>query len=185
LVQKFLISLFGLESSISVSKRAIASKTVSLFLRFTDFVTLITCAIIVIFGIAFTIMISIEVFFRYILGASLFYVEAFSRIFFVWFVFLGSSLGLRLGSHIGFELAREKLPNRYKHISILLADFVVLMFLIGIFLGGIRILPNQLGQVIPSLGISIFWSYLAIPIGCALMIMQLIYSVLIRYFTKH
>ncbi len=121
-----------------------------------------------------TILVPIEVFLRYLFGKSLYITEEFTRYLMVWVVFLASSLALRGESHISIGILVNKFQGRTRSGLNLIAHVFLLTFLIFLIVEGILVLPFQLDQIIPSLGIPIFWFYLAIPVGCFLMILNLL-----------
>lgn len=121
-----------------------------------------------------TIIVPIEVFLRYLFGKSLYITEEFTRYLMVWVVFLASSLALRENSHISIEIFVSRFRGRTRFWLNLIAQFVLVTFLVFLIIEGIIALSFQMDQIIPSLGIPIFWFYLAIPVGSGLMILNLL-----------
>jgi C4-dicarboxylate transporter DctQ subunit len=56
----------------------------------------------------------------------------------------------------------------------LIAQVLLVIFLVFLIIEGIIALGFQMDQIIPSLGLPIFWFYLAIPVGSFLMILNLL-----------
>jgi len=121
-----------------------------------------------------TIIVPIEVFLRYLFGKSLYITEEFTRYLMVWVVFLASSLALREGSHISIEIFVKRFRGRHRSWLNLIAQILLLTFLVFLIIEGIVALLFQMDQIIPSLEIPIFWFYLAIPVGSFLMILNLL-----------
>ena len=121
-----------------------------------------------------TILVPVEVFLRYFFGKSLYITEEFTRYLMVWVVFLASSLALREDSHISIEIFVNRFRGRTRSCLHLIAQILLLTFLIFLIIEGIIALSFQMDQIIPSLGIPIFWFYLAIPVGSCLMILNLL-----------
>jgi len=121
-----------------------------------------------------TIIVPIEVFLRYLFGKSLYITEEFTRYLMVWVVFLASSLALREDSHISIGIFVNRFRRRTHFWLNLIAQTLLLTFLVFLIIEGVIVLPYQLDQIIPSLGIPIFWFYLAIPVGSFLMILNLL-----------
>ncbi len=119
-------------------------------------------------------VVAIEVLLRYVFGRSLFFSEELSRLTFVWAGFLATSLALRKGVHASVELAVNLLPDGPRRALRLFAHAVVLFFLVLIFGAGVTVLPGQWQQLTPTMEIRMFWFYLAVPVGVALMIIQLL-----------
>jgi len=53
-------------------------------------------------------VVSLQVLLRYALNSSLGFADEMSRLTFVWSIFLGIPLGIRLGAHIGMELLSSR-----------------------------------------------------------------------------
>jgi tripartite ATP-independent transporter DctM subunit len=90
-------------------------------------------------------------------------------------VFFASSLAFDSKQHISIRLIVNKLsPSNQLRLD-LVSYICLFAFLIILMIQGIRILPVQLKTDIPTMpGVSIFWFYLSIPVGCILMIIFLI-----------
>lgn len=121
-----------------------------------------------------TVMVPIEVFLRYLFGKSLYITEEFTRYLMVWVVFLASSLALREESHISIGILVNRFSGRTRSGLNLIAQALLIFFLIFLIIEGIIALRFQTDQIIPSLGLPIFWFYLAIPVGSFLMILNLL-----------
>ena len=59
---------------------------------------------------ALAILVAVEVFFRYVLNASISWYDEFAGYLLVWVTFLGAVLALDRGRHIGFETLVERFP---------------------------------------------------------------------------
>lgn len=123
---------------------------------------------------ALTVIVPIEVFLRYLFGKSLYVTEELTRYLMVWVVFLASSLAIRENSHISIEIFVNRFRGRYRSGVNLIAQVLLLTFLVFLIIEGIIALSFQMDQIIPSLGLPIFWFYLAIPVGSFLMILNLL-----------
>ncbi|MBM4322846.1 MAG: TRAP transporter small permease [Deltaproteobacteria bacterium] len=121
-----------------------------------------------------TVIVPIEVFLRYLFGKSLYITEEFTRYLMVWVVFLASSLALRGDSHISIGILVNQFRGRIRSWLNLIAQILLGIFLIFLMIEGIIALSFQMDQIIPSLGLPIFWFYLAIPVGSFLMILNLL-----------
>jgi TRAP-type C4-dicarboxylate transport system permease small subunit len=113
------------------------------------------------------------VFFRYVLGSSIPWSEEIGRYLMIWLGFLGASLALREGSHVGVELVRNWLPPRVATWLGGVARGAVAGFLFIATYYGVTLVANLWDQVSPVAGIRMTWPYLAIPVGSLLMLIQL------------
>ena len=119
-------------------------------------------------------IVTTEVILRYVFSHSLIFTEELSRYLMVWVVFLGSALAVRDGSHIRIGILVNRLGPKLQRFVSLVAYTLTLVFLIVIALEGIKILPRQLYQMCITIDISLFYFYLAIPVGSVFMIIFLI-----------
>ena len=133
---------------------------------------LVESLVILIAGIIVTIV-TAEVILRYLFSHSLIFTEELSRYLMVWIVFLGSALAIRDGSHIRIQLLVNRLGARMQQITKLAAYALVVAFLVFITIEGLKILPRQLQQMCITIDVSLFYFYLAIPVGSILMIVFL------------
>lgn len=129
-------------------------------------------------GLSITIiLLSLQVFNRYVLGISLSWTEELSRFTYVWCVYLGVSMAVRSGEHVRI-VAHLKALFPYKIYSkiILFADLVWLLFSIVMLVVSIKFLYSMSNYkfLSPALGISMFWVYLIIPLAFIMMIIRLV-----------
>ena len=122
-------------------------------------------------------LVTIEVILRYIFSHSLIFTEELCRYLMVWIVFLGSALAIRDGSHIRISILVNRLSPRLQQHMRLAAYCLTLIFLLVITIEGLKILPRQLYQMCITIDISLFYFYLAIPVGSILMIIFLLPSI--------
>lgn len=124
-----------------------------------------------------TVIVSVvttDVVLRYLFGRSLVITQELSRYLMVWIVFLGSALAVRDNSHIRINVLVNRLPATLKFIVELFSDISILVFCAVLIFEGIRILPAQFQENTTTLGITIFWFYLPIPLGTFFMAIFLI-----------
>jgi len=121
-------------------------------------------------GIAFTVLITLEVVSRYLFGFSIFFISSAARFLLVWFFLLGAGLALRQGAHVGLELLVDRLPRAQARAAALLAQLLVLAFFVLMLWSGWTALGPAARQVDSALGVSIIWVMLAFPVGFLLLI---------------
>jgi TRAP-type C4-dicarboxylate transport system permease small subunit len=114
-------------------------------------------------------IVTAEVILRKGFGTSLIITEELARYMLVWLVFLAGALGIRDKSHIRINALVKHLSPRNQMALALCAHGMSLIFLGFLFIESIRILPRQFSQMCITFDVSIFYFYLAIPIGCVLM----------------
>lgn len=123
---------------------------------------------------AMTFMLIIQVFLRYVLRTSIPFSEELARYLMIWVVFLAAGLALKEDAHINIRVLVDRLRGRTRLWLNLVAQILLLAFLVLLMIETIAVLPYQRAQIILSMGISIFWFYLAIPVGCSIMILFLL-----------
>lgn len=121
-----------------------------------------------------TVIVSIEVILRYFFGMTLYITEELSRYSMVWMVFLGSSLAIRENSHHRVELLVNLFAPKTRAWFNLIAQLLLAVFLVFLIIEGGIALSFQFEQIIPTLNISMFWFYLALPVGGVLMLINLL-----------
>ena len=130
---------------------------------------LVESLVILIAGLI-VVIVTAEVTLRYLFSHSMIFTEELSRYLMVWIVFLGSALAIRDGSHIRIQILVNRLGPRMQQTVKLAAQALMIAFLIFITVEGLKILPRQLQQACITIDISLFYFYLAIPVGSVLMI---------------
>jgi TRAP-type C4-dicarboxylate transport system permease small subunit len=109
-----------------------------------------------------------EVVLRYAAGRSLIVTEELSRYGMIWVALLGSVLVMRDDGHVAAGGVGWLGPGG-RRLARAVADLLSLAFLLVLAVAGIQTLPGQLDQQTLTLGVSIFWFYLAIPVSALLM----------------
>lgn len=108
-----------------------------------------------------------QVFFRYVMNASLPWPEELARWAFVWLVFLGTAMVTRRSDHIAIDLVSAVLPPRVLAAH-RLAVRAVMAFVAAVLLVEGFALVGRASYVSPALEWHFRWLYLAIPTGAAL-----------------
>lgn len=140
------------------------------FKRFNKAIEVLTVLILALI----TAMVSVEVVLRYGFGKSLFITEEFTRYALVWMVFLACSLAVADNSHIRVEFVVNLFRGKMRACINLAAQILFIVFLVFLIVQGTIALPFQRDQIIPTLNISMFWFYMAMPVGGLLMVLNLL-----------
>lgn len=119
-------------------------------------------------------IVTIEVVLRYIFGLSLIFTEELARYLMVWIVFLGGALAVKDDSHIRINVLVKRLSSRLGQLVRITAHGLTMLLLVVLTVEGIKILPRQLDQMCITIDTSMFYFYLAIPVGSILMIIFLL-----------
>jgi TRAP-type C4-dicarboxylate transport system permease small subunit len=109
-----------------------------------------------------------EVILRYAFGRSLIVTEELSRYGMVWVALLGAVLVLREEGHVATG-GLGRLGPAGRRVVRVATELLSLLFLVVLAVAGLQQLPDQLDQQTLTLGVSIFWFYLALPVSALLM----------------
>lgn len=116
-------------------------------------------------------MVNLQVFNRYVLDYVLGWEEEVSRYLMIWSSFLAASYALWQGEQLGMEFVVRLLPEGARRTVRIVTNLVCIGFLAVIaYQGFVWLMPQQLDQISPSLGIPMAVPYAAIPVSAVLMI---------------
>ena len=121
-------------------------------------------------------VIFLQVIMRYVFSNSLSWSEELGKFLFVWITWLGISLGERKGEHIKITMLTDRLPFRVAQAVNILSEIVVIVICAVTFYYGISLVFSQMGTHYAGIKISVSWGYLAVVIGCGLMILRSIWG---------
>lgn len=123
--------------------------------------------------VAMTLVVFLQVFFRYIMNAPLSWPEETARIMIVWLSFVGGYMAMREDKHLGFGLLVEKLPAHLQEIVGVLARVFVAVFLLVVVWQGYAFARDNVEIAMPYTDVSTgLWVYSVFPIGGGLMLLQ-------------
>jgi TRAP-type C4-dicarboxylate transport system permease small subunit len=113
------------------------------------------------------LVVSVQVLLRYALNSSFGFADELSRLVFVWSIFLGIPLGIRLGSHIGMELLSARLPPQVQDLlaRAMAALAAAMMGLVAWQSAVVAI--DQWDEAMASMNFSAAWFIVAVGVGCA------------------
>lgn len=121
-------------------------------------------------GVAFIVLVTLEVASRFLFGQSVSMVNGTSRFLLVWFFMIGAGLALRQGAHVALDILGKRLPPLPATILYFVAQMLTLTFLLQLLWGGYVALNASFSQVEGSLGVSLAWVMAAFPVGFGLLI---------------
>lgn len=110
-------------------------------------------------------------------GNSLSWSEELGKFLFVWISWMGISLGQREGEHIKITMLTDRLPLRLAQIVNIISDIVVIIICAVIFYYGVELVVAQGNVPYAGIKISTSWGYLAVVLGCGLMILRTLVSI--------
>lgn len=134
----------------------------------------------------------LQVFFRYVLNASLIWAEEVCRYLLIWATFLGLGVAYQRGEIAALHMLVDKLSRRAA-LAVATGARVLMLVLLGyIVVYGWLYAAAMQRQTIPAAdfiwtgvlggtgaaGVSIFWIYLAVPVGSAILAVHIIIELL-------
>ncbi len=129
---------------------------------------------------AIVLLISANVFMRYVLDASLSWGEELTLWIFVWFVWLAASYAFRRRKHVRITVLRDFLSKRGQLWLDIVADILIVAFLAVLVFECLKLinLPFVASQKSVVLGLPIPILYASAPIGAALSIFRVLQHLL-------
>ena len=112
-----------------------------------------------------TILIFIQVIFRYVLLSSLSWSEELARFCVVWVVFIGSGYALSIGAHSNMDIFVRLFPEKLRWVIEKFNALIILFFSGVIVRYGIALVILGAKQKSSALLIPMNYVYLAIPVG--------------------
>ncbi|MEW6258973.1 MAG: TRAP transporter small permease [Thermodesulfobacteriota bacterium] len=125
-------------------------------------------------GLVMSIVILLQVFFRFFLQLPLPWSEEFARYLMIWMAMLGSVVALRMGRHLGVRVLVDRLPGRTYDVIVPFLQLVMIFFLGVIGVQGIDLAVANWDQKTAAMEIPMLIPYLAIPVGSWMMILDVV-----------
>lgn len=119
---------------------------------------------------AITVIVALGVFFRFVLNNSLPWTEEVAKFVMVWLAFIGAPVVLKEGGHIAIDFIPTRLPSALGHALLMVIQVIVMVVLAVLVYQGWALAWNALPQVAATVEVSLFYIFLAVPIGSALML---------------
>jgi len=120
---------------------------------------------------AMAILVAVEVFFRYVLNASISWYDEFAGYLLVWLTFWGAVLALDRRRHIGFETVVERFPILAQKLTMTIVYLLLITLQVVLVYYG-WILTTQLsGETAITLPVPIGLVYVVLPVTGAMMLL--------------
>jgi TRAP-type C4-dicarboxylate transport system permease small subunit len=125
-------------------------------------------------------VIFLQVIMRYVFNNSLAWSEEVGRWIFIWMSWIGVSLGAKYGQHIKIEMIVNAMPFKTRYVVNIISELIVIAINILCVVYGYRLVGQliSMGAKSAPLQISQGWCYAAVPVGCAMMILRNIQSII-------
>lgn len=113
---------------------------------------------------------------RNLFGLAFFWGEELARYAMIYMAFLGGAIALRSDQNPRLTVFADMLPKPVRKFLDRVIALLMGVTLIVLFLQGLDIALNEGRMKTPALRIKYFWVFLAVPIGAAAMLIQLLFS---------
>ena len=110
---------------------------------------------------------------RYVFNEPPLWAEDAPRVFFLWLTYIGVAVATRRGQNIKVTHFIDKMAPLPRLILETVMNVLVLIMIGVIFYWSFPVLELQLRGTMLSTGWSYAWTYAALPVGCALMLIYL------------
>ena len=141
-------------------------RIVEVLRRIREVVVMVLMAILVVVVVA-------SVFFRYVLLAPLSWSEEVSRYLMIWVGFLAASIAIQQGMHVGIDFLVQTVRPGIALWLRRVSRGLTALFLLIVTAYGFMLVIGLWDQWSPVLQFRMTWPYLAIPVGCLLMLLEL------------
>jgi TRAP-type C4-dicarboxylate transport system permease small subunit len=116
---------------------------------------------------AMTIMVSLQVFWRYVLGSSIDSADEVSRLFFVWVIFLAIPHGIKFSIHVGIDLVVSTLNAKARSGLFRFAAAAGALLMASVFYASWIATADKWQELMPTLPITAAVFYIAVLISSA------------------
>ncbi len=124
--------------------------------------------------VVMTVVVFLQVVYRYVLVRPLYWSEELARYLFVWLSLLGAALGLQKQGHFGLDFFYKMLPDRGRGWVSMAVQLLMGVLVMIILVQGIILVQKTSLQESPAMGIPMSWAYACLPVGAGLMIIHLL-----------
>lgn len=125
---------------------------------------------------AMSVLIVVQVFFRYVLNNSLSWSEELARYLFIWMIYIGISYGVKMDKHICVDAVYAIMPKKAQRPYAIVAYVLFLLFAVAIIYYGFLVVGMQItsGQVSPAMSVPMQYVYAAPVVGMILTTIRLV-----------
>jgi TRAP-type C4-dicarboxylate transport system permease small subunit len=132
-----------------------------------------------------TVVVMLQVIYRYVLARPLDWSEELARYLFVWISILGAALSVQRRGHFGMDFFFRMFPDKGRRFLIFLIYFLMGVVILVILVEGISLVRKTAAQQSPAMEISMGWAYACLPVGAALMAIHLLAIIVKEAMERH
>lgn len=125
---------------------------------------------------AISVVAILQVFFRYVVGASLFWSEELMLFMMAWSAFALAGLAYSRGEMLGLTLVVDALPHRLRLVATGLVRIAIIGFLLVVAWYGFDFAWRTRFDYATALRVPMVWIHMCVPVGCVLMALHVVAS---------
>ena len=133
-----------------------------------------------------TLIVFLQVFFRFVVKGSLPWSEELARYVMIWAVFFGASMGAKTGAHIGVEAFVNFFPKNIRRLMIIVSAAFTQVFCVIVCILSLQVAFRifEMEQVSPAMEIPMYIPYLSVPVGAILMSLHFMQAAVTKWKTE-
>lgn len=140
------------------------SKRFSYFKKLIEQLDVATYWGVVVVMALMTVFISLQVFWRYVLGSSIDSANELSRLFFVWAIFLAIPHGVKHGVHVGIDLFVMMMPHGLREQLFRLTAGLSALLMLMVMVGSYMATVDGWNQLMPTLPVTSSVYFIAVMV---------------------
>ncbi|MDX1808633.1 MAG: TRAP transporter small permease [Sulfurospirillaceae bacterium] len=121
--------------------------------------------------ILLSVLLSVSVFYRYVLNDSIYWSNEVARYILVYIVFFGATMAHKHKAHIRIDMILGALSHKNKKNIEILIGIIFLLFWVVVLVGSIKLLPLFIIQKTATLEIPFAYPFAALPISALIWIL--------------
>ena len=133
--------------------------------------TITNTVVVILFAIV-VLVVSAQVFSRFVIHLSIRWADELSRFAFVWLIYIGGAVTIRDGRNVCFDLFLDSLKGKKWKVMFTLVTAVSLLFLILMTYFGVLVCKVEMTETSPIMHWPMHIVTLAIPLGGLLMMLE-------------
>jgi TRAP-type C4-dicarboxylate transport system permease small subunit len=118
-----------------------------------------------------TIVILLQVLFRYGLGGALTWSEEAARFMMIWMTFLVAPVAYRRGANVSFDIMISKLGGRPHETLKLLINLLIVLLVVTFFIETFGLIERSLVMKASTLPVQMAWIYMILPVSMTFMLL--------------
>ena len=135
--------------------------------------------------VVMTVVVLLQVIYRYLLTQPLHWSEELARYLFVWISILGAASSVQRRGHFGMDFFFRMLPDKGRRFLMFIVYLLMGVVIFVILVQGILLVEKTVAQQSPAMEISMGWAYACLPVGAVLMAIHLLVIIIKEAMEKH